>query len=238
MKKKSRPTAWSGPSRRLFCSLHLPGWASACFTDTLLAGLTSRILAPGPSEWLSLEAEVRDAPLCHSPEEPDEPAWHQFHLSPLSPLEQRLLSPSQGSQHTVGSHSGTLFQTRQTPRPSNPWCLCCWLQALSSGLKVGKYRPCGHAHFTLKFSAIAMKWDQNSFLRNVSVFGQLCVYIYSRKTFLQITTNLRILFFCRTELLCIETLAVDKLIILMSNHRRELFKFCVFSWTAFVSVLV
>lgn len=141
--KKSRPTAWSGPSRWLFCSLHPSGWASACFTDTLLAGLTSRILAPGPSKWLSLEAEVRDAPLCHSREEPDEPAWHQFHLSPLSPLEQRLLSPSHGSQHMVGSHSGTLFQTRQTPRPSNPWCLCCWLQAVSSGLKVGKYRPVG-----------------------------------------------------------------------------------------------
>lgn len=140
--KKSRPTAWSGPSRWLFCSLHP------------LAGPVPASQTPSSQDWLPAYSPQAPASDCPSKRRwgthPSATLARNLMSLPdisstyhLSPLEQRLLSPSHGSQHMVGSHSGTLFQTRQTPRPSNPWCLCCWLQAVSSGLKVGKYRPVG-----------------------------------------------------------------------------------------------
>ena len=42
----------------------------------------------------------------------------------------------------VGCHSRTLLQTCKLPHPLNHWCLCYWLQVLSSVLRLSKHRPC------------------------------------------------------------------------------------------------
>ena len=44
--------------------------------------------------------------------------------------------------HMVGCHSKALFQMCKSPYSLSHSHLCCWLQALSLTLKLGKHRPC------------------------------------------------------------------------------------------------
>lgn len=45
------------------------------------------------------------------------------------------------SLHMTGCCSRTLLSRRKLPHSLNHWYLCCWLQAISSVLKLGKHRP-------------------------------------------------------------------------------------------------
>ena len=51
------------------------------------------------------------------------------------------MSPLDVNSPITGNRSRTLLQTCKRPCPWNHWCLCCWLWALSSVLKLGKCRP-------------------------------------------------------------------------------------------------
>ena len=78
----------------------------------------------------------------------DEPTWCKSPLSLVTSPPRRLLScPDHRLLHMVGCSPRPLLQMCELPHPLNHWCLCCWLQALSLVLKLGKQRPYGPVGF-------------------------------------------------------------------------------------------
>lgn len=69
-----------------------------------------------------------------------------YYILPITAAHDRVLSLQ------------NLFQMYKPPHSLNHWCLCCWLWALSWGLKLGKYRPCNPAEFQSNTHPFFSQW--------------------------------------------------------------------------------
>lgn len=71
-------------------------------------------------------------------------------LTSIPPITGNLSSPSEGCHHVVsrvyctrwGVAPGLCLGQISSSHPFNHWCVCCWLQAPSLVLKLGKDRAC------------------------------------------------------------------------------------------------
>ena len=135
----------------------VPCLTSACFSY-ILCTRSSYIFALGPSWWLFLsKGAVKGVLLCWfswAVSQPNVNSPKTSHLPfPSQPLpsgmEQRLTpSPAWCLPHLVGCCSRPFLQTGKLRHPLNLWCLHHWLWAISSDLKLSKYRPCRPVGFS------------------------------------------------------------------------------------------
>ena len=141
-------TSHQGSPEWLFsCSLYMPCWISACFTYTLFTWLTFlyACLPQAPTRDCSCPrgSEGRACPSARFP------GIRWANLLSIPPVTGSLPLPGAkaASLSCSPSHGRCCSRTllhickMDPPYPLYHWCLCRWLHALSSVLKLGKYRP-------------------------------------------------------------------------------------------------
>ena len=108
----------------------------------------SYIRAPAPASDRSYQEAVRGP--CPSASFPGSWGAHLMSFPSWEPPPSHPRPGSEACHHILpavcrtwwGVAPGSCFRHVSSPYTLNHWCLCCWLQALSSVSKLGKYRPC------------------------------------------------------------------------------------------------